>query len=149
MFIREPMRISILEVNIECVFEWKMHNLMTVLTDTAAKASKQPTISVVICSRSLNRSPILCRFFRSIVSVLYRTHTWTPHNMPTEWKGGPDGRRHMGLGVVEGTLVEAERKRKREKGTMNERDQLERKRKQERCTVERKAKRQFKSGCMS
>lgn len=43
--------------------------------------------------------------------------------MATEWKGGPDGRRYMGLGVVEGTLVNL---RKREIGL------LDRKRKRDR-----------------
>lgn len=63
-FIRKPiLQVSILEVSIEYIFEWKMQNLTIVLTDTAVNTSKQPTISVVICSRSLNRSLRLCSFF--------------------------------------------------------------------------------------
>jgi len=51
----------------------------------------------------------------------------------------------MGLGVVEGTLVKL-KEREREKGTMNERDQLEKKREMH-DRFKRKVKRQFKSGC--
>lgn len=146
------MRISILEVNINCVFEWKMQNPPTALTDTAANTSKKPTISVIMYSGSLNRRvyAVSSSDGRSYLCP-HRTHTWTPHNVPTEWKGGPDGRRHMGLGVVEGTLVKlCEREREREGDNERERSIGEKKKTREiHGRFKRKAKRQFKSGCTS